>query len=106
MQKVNLQELVLSCIESSDAELRLIFFRMGHVTTRNKEKTQNRRKKHCFGKPKTGTPRAPCLHTFSRISIDIRKTKEKRKLSNFKFSTHIVTDRAENWHTYTTPSGQ
>ena len=31
---------------------------------------------------------APCLHTFSRISIDIRKTKEKRKLSNFKFSTH------------------
>ena len=63
-------------------------------------------KKHCFGKPKTGAPRAPCLHTFSRISIDIRKTKEKRKLSNFKFSTHIVTDRAENWHTSTTPSGQ
>ena len=46
------------------------------------------------------------LHTFSRISIAIRKTKEKRNLSNFRFSTHIVTDRAENWHTSTTPSGQ
>ena len=70
MQKVNLQELVLSCIESSDAQQRRIFRRMMHATTRNKEKTRNRRKKHCFGKRKNpraarrtqATPKPPTKH--------------------------------------------
>ena len=56
--KLNFRELVLRCIESSDAEQRRIFHRMLHATTRNKQKTRNRRNKHCFGTSKTGAPRA------------------------------------------------
>ena len=54
-----MQELVLSCIESSDAQQRRIFRRMMHATTRNKEKTRNRRKKDCFGKRNKTPRRAP-----------------------------------------------
>ena len=56
--KLNFRELVLRCFESSDAEQRRIFHRMLHATTRNKQKTRNRRNKHCFGTSKTGAPRA------------------------------------------------
>ena len=56
--KLNFRELVFRCFESSDAEQRRIFHRMLHATTRNKQKTRNRRNKHCFGTSKTGAPRA------------------------------------------------
>jgi hypothetical protein len=79
---------------------------MVHATTRNKQKTRNRLKNHCFGKLKTGAPHAP--RTTQELEHLYKYLIQKKvwKFTNFKFAPPNVTDRAENWHTSTTPSGQ
>ena len=83
-KKVNLQELVLSCIKSSDAERRRIFYRMVHATTENKEKTRNPRKNHCFGKPKTARARKRAPQNESEsFTNENYKTEERTETLRF-----------------------
>ena len=85
-RKANLPELVLRCIKSSDAEQRRIFHRMVHATTKNKEKTRNRREKHCLGKPKTGAPRHRRYNLLPKLplyTLYIREEERKQTFSPF-----------------------
>ena len=104
MQKVNLQELVLSCIESSDAQQRRIFRRMMHATTRNKEKTRNRPKKHCFGKRKKKNPRRAAFAAFTEsLPLELSsKATQQELISEHRrtFYTWIDSDPAQIWRVY------
>ena len=78
-KKVNLQELVLSCIKSSDAERRRIFYRMVHTTPRNNEKTRNRRKNTVSANAKNGAPRAPHKHHHTPYQTPLAVKEQTRR---------------------------
>ena len=74
-----MQELVLSCIKSSDAERRRIFYRMVHTTPRNKEKTRNRRKNTVSANAKNGAPRAPHKHHHTPYQTPLAVKEQTRR---------------------------